>query len=258
MKSIDTELVNRIRHDIVVGTHSAGERLSEAQLSDFYGVSRTPIRLAVRLLEREGVIERGEGRGYMVQSPTVKDIKQAVMVRGHLESLAARLMANAPNRKEKMPLLEEAIASLDELIETAELNDTSINKMQKQNALFHHTILENCGNDFVAFTCNKISHLPMLEVGSMAFDKKTIETVNGVERTLFRLKLGNSQHKVIYEAIRTGDSVRAESVMREHSNTMLEYIELFEKRHEDLSLTDLISYSNYQLNSGYNLIDQKK
>ena len=65
-----------------------------------YGVSRTPIRLAVRLLEREGVIERGEGRGYMVQSPTVKDIKQAVMVRGHLESLAARLMANAPNRKE--------------------------------------------------------------------------------------------------------------------------------------------------------------
>ena len=52
--------------------------------------------------------------------------------------------------------------------------------------------------------------------------------------------------------------VRAESVMREHSNTMLEYIELFEKRHEDLSLTDLISYSNYQLNSDYNLIDQKK
>ena len=67
------------------------------------------------------------------------------MVRGHLESLAARLMANAPNRKEKLPLLEEAIASLDGLIETTELNDTSINKMQKQNALFHHTILENCG-----------------------------------------------------------------------------------------------------------------
>ena len=93
---------------------------------------------------------------------------------------------------------------------------------------------------------------------AISFDKKNIETVNGVERTLFRLKLGNSQHKVIYEAIRTGDSVRAESVMREHSNTMLEYIELFEKRHEDLSLTDLISYSNYQLNSDYNLIDRKK
>ena len=72
MKSIDTELVNRIRHDIVVGTHSAGERLSEAQLSDFYGVSRTPIRLAVRLLEREGVIERGEGKNIWCKAQLLK------------------------------------------------------------------------------------------------------------------------------------------------------------------------------------------
>ena len=68
-----------------------------------------------------------------------------------------------------------------------------------------------------------------------------------MERTIFRLLLGNAHHKVIIEAIKTGDSVRAEGMMREHSNTMIEYIELFEKRHDELSLTDLISYSGFNL-----------
>ncbi|MYA89230.1 MAG: GntR family transcriptional regulator, partial [Boseongicola sp. SB0662_bin_57] len=85
MESIDTELAARIRQDIILGSYSEGERLSEAQLCETHDVSRTPIRLALRLLEREGVIRRGEGRGYMVQSPTVEDILQAVEVRGHLE-----------------------------------------------------------------------------------------------------------------------------------------------------------------------------
>ena len=98
MESIDTELANRIRNDIVLGAYGEGERLSEAQLCDTHKVSRTPIRLALRMLEREGLIRRSEGRGYFVNSPTVNDIMQAVQVRGHLESLAARLMAQSSAR----------------------------------------------------------------------------------------------------------------------------------------------------------------
>ena len=250
MKSIDTELADKIRHDIVVGTHSAGERLSEAQLCDFYGVSRTPVRLAIRLLVREGVILRGKGRGYLVKSPTVSDIKQAVLVLGHLESLAARLMAQSSVRDNLLPNLKTAIDAIDRLINIGVMDDTSIRNIQQENAVFHQTILEGCGNDFVDFTCKQINYLPMLAVGSMAFDRTTIGTKKGIERSLFRLRLGNTQHKVIYEAIRTGDGVRAEGVMREHSNIIIEYIELFEERHEKLSLTDLISYSGFELVNG--------
>ena len=53
MESIDTELANKIRRDVFLGTYDDGMRLSEAQLCDTYGVSRTPVRLALRLLERE-------------------------------------------------------------------------------------------------------------------------------------------------------------------------------------------------------------
>tara|TARA_R110002126_G_scaffold291767_1_gene457239 strand:- start:56373 stop:57149 length:777 start_codon:yes stop_codon:yes gene_type:complete len=247
MESIDTELAARIRLDIINGTYGEFERLSEAQLCETHSVSRTPVRLALRMLEHEGLIRRNEGRGYFVNSPTVADIMKAVQVRGHLESLAARLMAQSPGRDNLLPNLEAAIDEIDRLIALGDLSDASLRRLQQQNAIIHKTVLDGCGNEFVGFTCQRISHLPMLEVGSMVFDRQVLSTKDGVERSLFRLKIGNSQHKVILEAIQRGDAVRAEGMMREHSNTMIEYIEVFEKRNEKLTVADLVSYSGFQL-----------
>jgi GntR family transcriptional regulator of vanillate catabolism len=168
---------------------------------------------------------------------------QAVQVRGHLESLAARLMAQSPDRHSKLPILEAAIEKIDSLVSAGKMDHASIRTMQKQNAVFHKTILDCCGNDFVGFTCSRISHMPMLEVGAMVFDRQVLSTKEGMERSNFRLKLGNSQHKVIFEAVQNGDAVRAEGVMREHSNTLVEYIQVFEKRNEELTIKDLIGYS---------------
>ena len=69
------------------------------------------------------------------------------------------------------------------------------------------------------------------------------DTPEQIERGLFRLRIGNSQHQVIYEAIEKGDAVRAEGMMREHSHTMIEYIETFEKRDKSLTTSDLVAYS---------------
>ena len=91
MESIDTELAARIRNDIVLGNYGEEERISEVQLCNTHKVSRTPVRLALRMLEHEGLIRRSEGRGYFVNAAKVNDVLQAVQVRGHLESLAARL-----------------------------------------------------------------------------------------------------------------------------------------------------------------------
>ena len=247
MESFDTELAARIRDDIILGNYSEGERLSEAQLCDTHKVSRTPVRLALRLLEREGVIRRGEGRGYLVQSPTVDDILQAVEVRGHLESLAARLMAQNPDRARHLADMARAIEQIDtsigELERLGELNDAVTRNAQAANKLFHTTILNSCGNDYVAYTCNQISHLPMLAAGSMVFDRSISDTAEQFKRGMFRLRLGNAQHQVIYEAIEKGDPVRAEGVMREHSHTMVEYIQTFEKRDKSLTVADLIAFS---------------
>ena len=83
----------------------------------------------------------------------------------------------------------------------------------------------------------------------MVFDQQVLSTQEGIERSLFRLRLGNSQHKVIFEAIQSGDAVRAEGVMREHSNTMVEYIKVFEKLNDELTIKDLIGYSGLSVTS---------
>ncbi|MEM6371273.1 MAG: GntR family transcriptional regulator [Pseudomonadota bacterium] len=243
MDSIDTELAARIRRDIIHGTYSEGERLSEAQLCETHNVSRTPVRLALRILEREGIILRGEGRGYRIQTPKITDILQAVQVRGHLESLAARLMALSPLKEDHLSDMAQAIDTIDEMVSLGRLDEPTIKRMQAANEVFHTSILEACGNAFVAFTCKQISHLPMLAAGSMVFDRTLLETPEQMERGLFRLRLGNAQHQVIYEAIKNGDPVRAEGMMSEHSHTMIEYIETFEKRDRCLSVGDLVAYS---------------
>ena len=246
MDSIDTQLAARIRQDIILGEYKEGERLSEAQLCEAHGVSRTPVRLALRLLEREGIIRRGEGRGYMVQSPTVNDILQAVEVRGHLESLAARLLAQSPDRHRHLRTMAKAIEKLDvsirELACLGRLDDSVIRQAQTANRDFHAAILSGCGNDYIGYTCERISHLPMLAVGSMVFDRSVDDTPENFERGIFRLRLGNAQHQVICLAVDKGDPVRAEGMMREHSHTMIEYIQTFEKRDDSLTVAGLIAY----------------
>ncbi|MEM9435625.1 MAG: GntR family transcriptional regulator [Pseudomonadota bacterium] len=243
MDSIDAQLAAQIRHDIIHGAYSADERLSEAKLCDTHKVSRTPVRLALRLLEREGIVQRGEGRGYRIVSPTIADIMQAVQVRGHLESLAARLMAQSADKTSFLPFVADAIETIDGLIALERLDAATARQMQSANELFHKTILDACGNDYIGFTCKQISHLPMLAAGSMVFDRAIAETPDRWEEGLFRLKIGNAQHKVIFEAIEQGDAVRAEGMMREHSHTMITYIETFEKRDGSLTVSDLVSFS---------------
>ncbi|WP_424988785.1 GntR family transcriptional regulator [Microbulbifer sp. S227A] len=243
MDSIDSELAARIRGDIIHGVYAQDERLTEAQLCETHQVSRTPVRLALRILEREGIIIRGEGRGYRIQNVTIADIRQAVEVRGHLESLAARLMAAAPGKRDFLPAMIEAIESIGELVDRGRLDEASIRRMQAANELFHGSILKGCGNSYVGFACQQISHLPMLSAGSMVFDQAMLETPQQLERGLFRLRLGNAQHKVIHDAIASGDAARAEAMMREHSHTMIDYIETFEKRDGALTVSDLVSYS---------------
>ncbi|MEM8631113.1 MAG: GntR family transcriptional regulator, partial [Pseudomonadota bacterium] len=204
MDSIDTKLAAKIRSDIFHGVYPEGARLSEAQLCEAHSVSRTPVRLALRLLEREGIVARGEGRGYKIQSPTIADIMQAVQVRGHLESLAARLMAQSPDRAKYLPAMAQAIETIDQLIDLGRLDAPIARQMQTANEQFHRTILEACGNDYVGFTCEQISHLPMLAAGSMVFDRNVTETPDLWERGAFRLRIGNAQHQVIFEAIEQG------------------------------------------------------
>jgi len=243
MSSIDSALADTIRQDIIGGSYEHGARITEARLCDWHKVSRTPVRLALRRLEQEGMIRKSDSRGYIVEEITVDDIRQAVQVRGHLESLAARLMAQTEEPRVCLDKMAQAIERMDSLVALKRLDDETIRNMHAANVVFHNSILEGCNNSYVEFTCNQISHLPMLASGSMVFDRDAINKEADIDKSILRLQIGNSQHRIIYEAIEAGDAVRAEGMMREHSNTMIEYIGTFERRNKKLTVRDLVSYS---------------
>ena len=104
-----------------------------------------------------------------------------------------------------LPKMAEAMtrqeSSISDLERCGKLDDEIIQSAQAANETFHTAILTGCGNDYVGYTCQQISHLPMLAVGSMVFDRSLDETPEHFARGIFRLRFGAAQHHVIYEAI---------------------------------------------------------
>ena len=82
-----------VRKMIAAGELAAGERVFETAVAEALGVSRTPVRIAFRTLEQEGLLVQHGARGYQVRSVSAQDIAGAVEVRGVLEGLAARQAA---------------------------------------------------------------------------------------------------------------------------------------------------------------------
>jgi DNA-binding GntR family transcriptional regulator len=90
-RSLHDELVERLRRRIVEGDLAPGEKISEKELCVAYGVSRTPLREALKVLARDGLVVLTPYRGAHVSMLTVADLEQAFPVIGTLEALAGEL-----------------------------------------------------------------------------------------------------------------------------------------------------------------------
>lgn len=90
-RSLHDELVERLRRQIVEGDLPPGDKISEKDLCETYGVSRTPLREALKVLAREGLVVLTPHRGAHVAMLTVEDLEEAFPVIGALEALAGEL-----------------------------------------------------------------------------------------------------------------------------------------------------------------------
>ena len=89
--SLHHAVVNRVRDMIIEGTLPAGSRIHESQLGAELGVSRTPLREALKFLASEGLVDLVAGRGAVVRRFTPKDVRDSLTVLASLEALAGRL-----------------------------------------------------------------------------------------------------------------------------------------------------------------------
>lgn len=138
------ELVyEELRNLILSGEIKPGTRMMEIELADSMGVSRTPIREAIRKLEKEGLVTIEPRKGAYVSTISMNDIVNILQIRGTLEGLAATLAATRIKEIELMKL-KEASQAFDRAVE-----EGNTKEMISNDTLFHHIIVEASGNDLL-------------------------------------------------------------------------------------------------------------
>ena len=129
-----------LRSAILTGELKPGERLMELQLADKLGVSRTPIREAIRMLEHEGLAKTIPRKGAEVAKMTEKDMEDVIQIRLALEELAGSLACEK--------ITDEAIAELKEAMEHFEniLENADVVEIAKADENFHDIIIRAAQN----------------------------------------------------------------------------------------------------------------
>jgi GntR family transcriptional regulator of vanillate catabolism len=209
-----------LRRMISAGELAAGERLAEIPLAERLGVSRMPVRMAFRELEQEGLLVRAGARGFAVRAVSPAQIIGAVEVRGVLEGLAARLLAERGADAAVLQTLADCLRRGDALLEKGHFLEADAPLYLEMNIGFHAAILEASANPAILEALSRNDHLPFASVKALAIDRHNL----GAEYK--RLNYAHMQHHAIVEAIAAGQGARAEALMREHAHAVLRYTAL--------------------------------
>jgi DNA-binding GntR family transcriptional regulator len=195
------EVYDKVRGLIVLGAYPAGQPVTELELCERLGVSRTPVREALRRLESDGLV-RAARRGVTVVELDTKALRDAYLVRASLEALTAELAARRQRDGELSP------ASLARLVEHADLADQATRQGDlvagvRHNRTFHQYVAALADNPAA------------LEVLDRIWDQITVSTRASLTAPA-RPVLVDDEHRRLIEAITHGDPQEAAAHAREH------------------------------------------
>jgi len=186
-----------LRAAIIAGALKPGERLMELQLAEDMGVSRTPVREAIRKLELEGLVSMIARRGAYVSDLSIRDIAETFEVRAALESLAAGLAAEriVPEELEQLERVLVEIGACEQ--------QGTLERMVELDEEFHALL-------FSATRNSRLSQIiSNLREQIARFRRSSLSTPG-------RIKAVFHEHKSIVEAISDRNSSLAQALAREH------------------------------------------
>ena len=188
-----------LREAILRGNIKPGERLMEIQLSQQLGVSRTPVREAIRMLELEGLVNMTPRKGAAVAAISEKSLRDVLEVRCALEELSVRLACERMSREQ----FEQLRTSNVKFAQVAEGED--ITEIAKSDEAFHDIIYYSTDNDKLILLLNQLRE---------QMYRYRIEHIKIKERRSMLIR----EHQEIIDALRERDSQTAVLVMRRHIN----------------------------------------
>ena len=193
--SDNQSLYDRLRTAVLNGEFRPGTILVETAVAEAYGVSRTPVREALRALEKDGILQYN-GRHLMVRITTLEEVMEIYDCRIVLEGVAAEWAARSRNDNDLI-LLELA------LNEMAKVVDQTPFEMATVNHEFHDRLWRSSHN------ATLVDLLSRLEVHIRRYPEPTVSQPGRWEEVL-------AEHAGIIEAIRQQDEVLAQRLSREH------------------------------------------
>jgi len=194
--SLADQVFEKLENDIITGVYPRGDILTELKLVEQLGVSRTPIREALRRLEQEGLI-RESGKGSVVLGITIDDLMDIMNIRQRIEGLAVYYATKnlTPDGLEKLKHISE--------LQDFYYIKKDIESMRQMDDLFHDTIYELSQRSIIKDTL-----LP-LHRKTMRYRKISIESPA-------RLACSVKEHKAIFEAIASGNADLASELITQH------------------------------------------
>jgi DNA-binding GntR family transcriptional regulator len=214
-------LAGAIQAQVLSGAMPVGTRLRQEALAEQFGVSRTPVREALRQLQATGLVELVPNRGAVVRGPSAREIREAYEVRAELEGLAAELAAERISDRD-LVRLREAQALFRESVTTliarrarrpAPWKDESV--WVRANDLFHQAILDAAANGRLSDTIADLHRSFPRDLTWAALSRSSPLLEENVE-----------QHERILEAIEQRDPVEARRRMIDHVRSAGELVTL--------------------------------
>lgn len=205
------EVTQELRERILSGAYGANDRLAETAVADELGGSRTLARLALAALEQEGLTLREPNRGYRVRGFTLDEVTDAILVRGELEGMAARTVAERGLSDESDNKLTQLLNDMDDLIDKGFRLLDSQARWLDLNADFHAAIIAASGNRALRDSIQQLSRLPLVASRAVVFDQ------SDVARSLSSIRRAHEDHHAVVDAMRCREGSRAAATMREHA-----------------------------------------
>lgn len=223
----NSSIVAALRKRIIDGHYAPGERLAEIPVAEALGVSRTPVRLAFRTLEQEGLLQRVGKRALAVRVFSPADVQCAIEVRGVLEGLAARLLAERGLDPKTREVLLDCLHEGEAIVGAAQLTEEGIGAWSEVNTRFHAAIVDADDRRVIADAIARNNHLPFASADSIIIDRAELDQAHQ------RLRIAQLHHRLVFDALEKGEAARVEMLMREHAQIGLRYDNLLiPERHE--------------------------
>ena len=206
--SLRGRVFQSIREDILSGRYEQNTELKEAAIGAELGVSRTPVREALRQLELEGLVTIIPNRGAYVNMITAKDVQDIYVIRSMLEGLCARWATQS--------ITAEQLDSMEETLCLSEYHTSKKNseKLYELDSLFHEQLDEAGGSRILNHILSDFhDYVKMVR-------KATISTSS-------RSVTSTEEHRAIFEAIKEKDPDKAEALAKEHVKHTIESIQAY-------------------------------